>query len=382
MRAFMTKVLLLVSALLVGAGPARGEQPAPAPAAPPEPDLIGQVERFQKQLFAKAAPAVVSITRGDVIGSGFIVSESGLIVTNRHVVGDVSTVHVTLYDGRKLAGLVIERAQGDIDLALIKVRTSGLPVLPLGGVDDLAIGSWVSSIGHGLGGVWTFTTGMVSNIYPDEHEQPIIQTQIPLNPGNSGGPILDRQGRAVAIVTSGVMGANSINFSLRVDLGFKYLRGLTEHCDCLVVSALRGSDVSVDGTVVGQGPRVLLSPAPGTYKVSAQRGRIFQEVTITYPDTRHVDLQGPQGKASPKLAALERVTVSRLELGPDTDLIHAVDVVTSWIGFRVKAKPREGAPIEGRVSGIRESGDLVVALDTGARLTTNLTQLETLELMP
>lgn len=147
------------------------------------------------------------------MGSGFFV-EPRLILTNAHVVKGREKVDVVLHDGRRVEGMVVERAVDDVDLALIEIATEGKP-LELDAKGELQVGTWVASVGHGMGGVWSYTTGMISNIYPNGAERPVFQTQIPLNPGASGGPIFDRRGMVLGIVMSGIEDSNSINFAIR-----------------------------------------------------------------------------------------------------------------------------------------------------------------------
>lgn len=135
---------------------------------------------------------MVFISNGEGFGSGFFVSEDGLVLTNAHVVGDAKLVDVLLHDGRRLKGAVVERAQKSLDLALVEVAVKGARALELDELAGVRVGSFAASVGHGEGAIWTFNAGMVTNIYPAGGERPILQTQIPLNPGNSGGPVIDR----------------------------------------------------------------------------------------------------------------------------------------------------------------------------------------------
>lgn len=255
---------------------------AAAPAAA-DPDVLAVLEQQQQALFERIAPSVVFIARGDSIGSGFFVGADGLILTNAHVVGDSSDVTVVLHDGRRVAGKVEERAGDDVDLALVRVPLADAHALELGS-ESLQVGSWVGSVGHGLGGAWTFTTGMVSNIYPVDGDRPVFQTQIPLNPGNSGGPVFDRAGRVVGVVTAGITEATAINFALRIELAHRWLKGLARG---LVVEAPAGVPILVDGVQVGTGPRVVVPvAAPRRLRVQAVVGGALREHEIDWPATR------------------------------------------------------------------------------------------------
>lgn len=252
-------------------------------------DPLAALEARQQAIFERVAPSVVFIQGADGFGSGFFVSDDGLVLTNAHVVGKASKVAVVLHDGRRLEGEVVERAPDAIDLALVRVKASRRP-LPLGG-RSLRVGSWVASVGHGAGGAWAFTTGMITNIYPWGSERPLLQTQIPLNPGNSGGPIVDREGRAVGIVTKGLAGSDSINFAIRMEFALRSLEGLRAACDCLSISAPTGIPVLVDGEMVGKGPVVVLPAEARTYRVQAVVDGRLRQVDVSYPEVRSVSLE-------------------------------------------------------------------------------------------
>lgn len=253
-------------------------------------DPLEEIERQQEALFERIAKAVVFIASGKGFGSGFFVSSNGLILTNAHVVDGGGTIEVVLHDGRKLVAKVVERAQDDVDLALIRVPLRKTPRLPLGTAEHLRVGSWVASIGHGRGGVWTFTTGMVSNIYPVGSSRPVFQTQIPLNPGSSGGPIFNRRGEVVGVVTAGMTDSNAINFAIRIDEAFEHLEGMRTIRDVLTIHAPAGVAVFVDGAMVGTGPTIVISVGEGIHDVFAViRGEMVRR-SVTYPREREVTL--------------------------------------------------------------------------------------------
>lgn len=253
-------------------------------------DPLAAVEAYQQKLFEKVAPSVIFISQGNSIGSGFFVDADGLALTNKHVVGEAKSVKVVLQDGRKLTAKVVERAQGETDLALVKVPVKSSKALSLTGFDDLRVGSWVGSVGHGVGGVWTFTKGMVSNIYPSEKSRPIFQTQIPLNPGASGGPVFDRKGRVVGVVTAGITDSNSVNFAIRSDVALGSLDGLSEQCNCLVVSAPEGVPVFVNGKMMGKGPQVRVQVSDGEHEVFAVIKGKMKKKKVAFPKTKEVSL--------------------------------------------------------------------------------------------
>lgn len=261
------------------------------PAATARADALAELERQQQRLFEELAPRVVFIGQKGTFGSGFFVDDQGLILTNAHVVGkDQATVQVVLHDGRSFEGQVLERGHDDLDTALVRIPLSPTSAVRLGGVEALRVGSWVASVGHGMGGIWTFSQGMVSNIYPAEADQPLIQTQIPLNPGNSGGPVFDREGRVVGLVVAGIVDSNAINFAIRSDVAVRSLEGLEGLCDCLVVRAPEGVPVFVNGAMAGKGPRVAVPAKPGTYEVFAVVKGQMRKRRVRYPEQRRIEL--------------------------------------------------------------------------------------------
>jgi serine protease Do len=253
-------------------------------------DPLAALERQQQELFDRIAPSVVYLSRGDAFGSGFFVAP-GQILTNAHVVGKKDRVLVVLHDGKKVEGRVVELGKNDLDLALVEVPVTGIRPLPLSSA-SLRVGAWVASVSHGYGGIWTFTTGMVSNIYPTEGDRPVFQTQIPLNPGSSGGPVFDRDGRVVGVVTAGIEQAQGINFAIRSDEAFEALPHLAAvDPERLAVSAPAGATVLVDGKLAGKGPRVLVRVGPGTHRVQAIAGGAMKEKRVVWPDDRTVNLE-------------------------------------------------------------------------------------------
>lgn len=262
---------------------------AAAPLGPLDP--IAQLEQQRQHLFELAAPSVVFIGAGDGFGSGFFVTGHGLVLTNAHVVGKHAQVDVVTHDGRKLRGSVVERGLDDLDLALISVPVTDSKPIPLGDPAALRVGTWVASVGHGRGGVWTFTEGMVSNIYPAGSERPVFQTQIPLNPGSSGGPILDRSGQAVGIVTTGLTDSNAINFAIPIDAAMRGLPRLADLTSCLVITAPAGVAVFVDGKMAGKGPRVVVAAQPRTYEIFAVIDGQLRRQRVAFPGIRKVDLR-------------------------------------------------------------------------------------------
>src|SRR3954471_24708886 len=154
------------------------------------------------------------------LGSGLIIDRNGIVVTNAHVIEGASRITVTLLDGRELEAdlLGLDR---DADIAVLKVKVSGLPALPLGRSSDLMIGETVVAIGNPFGLSNTVTTGVLSAVgrtVPSERGERLftdfLQTDASINPGNSGGPLVNILGDVIGINSAIISGATGIGFAI------------------------------------------------------------------------------------------------------------------------------------------------------------------------
>ncbi|MFT3664780.1 DegQ family serine endoprotease [Piscinibacter sp.] len=154
------------------------------------------------------------------IGSGFILSADGYVMTNAHVIEGADEVFVTLTDKRELKARVIGSDRRS-DVALVKVDASGLPTVRIGDVGKLRVGEWVIAIGSPFGLENTVTAGIVSAKARDTGEfLPLIQTDVAINPGNSGGPLINMRGEVVGInsqIYSRSGGYMGISFAIPID---------------------------------------------------------------------------------------------------------------------------------------------------------------------
>ena len=156
-------------------------------------------------------------------GSGFIVSPDGLILTNAHVVRGAQEVNVKLTDRREFRAKVLGR-DDKTDVAVIKIDAKGLPTLPLGSSQALMPGEWVMAIGSPFGFENSVTAGVVSakgRSLPDDSAVPFIQTDVAVNPGNSGGPLLNARGEVVGInsqIYSRSGGYQGLSFAIPIEL--------------------------------------------------------------------------------------------------------------------------------------------------------------------
>ena len=154
------------------------------------------------------------------VGSGFILSSDGLIMTNAHVVEGADEVIVTLTDKREFKAKLIG-ADKRSDVALVKIDAAGLPAVKVGDVSRLKVGEWVMAIGSPFGLENTVTAGIVSAKQRDTGDYlPFIQTDVAINPGNSGGPLINMRGEVVGInsqIYSRSGGSMGISFAIPMD---------------------------------------------------------------------------------------------------------------------------------------------------------------------
>ena len=156
-------------------------------------------------------------------GSGFIVSSDGIILTNAHVVRDASEVTVKLADRREFLARVLG-ADPRTDVAVLRIDAKGLPTLPMGSAKALRPGEWVLAIGSPYGFESSVTAGVVSakgRALPDDSMVPFIQTDVAVNPGNSGGPLFNARGEVVGInsqIYSQSGGYQGLSFAIPIEI--------------------------------------------------------------------------------------------------------------------------------------------------------------------
>ena len=173
---------------------------------------------------ARIIPSVVRVSTGAVAGSGVIVDSSGLVLTSAHVLGGESQAHVLIQDSRRLVATLV-RVDHKRDLALLRLPPGAYAAAELGGLSDARLGSSVLAIGYplNLGGPATITTGIVSRVLQDgESGRTLIQTDAAVNVGNSGGALVNAEGRLIGIVVSMLAGdeaqpTQGISFAVSVE---------------------------------------------------------------------------------------------------------------------------------------------------------------------
>ncbi|WP_224984297.1 DegQ family serine endoprotease [Geomonas agri] len=165
------------------------------------------------------------------MGSGFIISDDGYIITNNHVIKDADDIKVKLSDGREFKGEIKGR-DDKLDLALVKIEAKDhLPVAPLGDSDKMEVGDWVMAIGNPFGLSQTVTAGIISaegRVIGSGPYDDFIQTDASINPGNSGGPLFNTDGEVIGINTAIVAGGQGIGFAIPINMAKEILPQLKE----------------------------------------------------------------------------------------------------------------------------------------------------------
>jgi len=210
--------------------------------------MIAEIQEAYTNAVERAAESTVSVgttagpfgphwgpfpRRGQ--GSGVVLDDKGHILTNHHVVAEAERVIVTLADGQVLAGAVVGGDE-DSDVAVIRVEGHGLKPAALGDSNKLKVGQPVLAIGNplGLAGGPTVTSGVVSSLRRSvqlrrENGIRVIQTDAAVNPGNSGGPLVDLEGKVVAINTVTIPYAEGIGFAIPINDAVHVAKEILEH---------------------------------------------------------------------------------------------------------------------------------------------------------
>lgn len=172
-------------------------------------------------------------SEGESLGSGFLISSDGFILTNHHVVADASRIIVRLQDGsEKEASLIGSDPRSD--LALLQIDGKGLPKVKIGSSEGLKVGEWVLAIGAPFGFESTVTAGIVSakgRSLPSENYVPFIQTDVAINPGNSGGPLFNLDGEVIGInsqIVSRSGGFMGLSFAIPIDMAMEVVAQLKD----------------------------------------------------------------------------------------------------------------------------------------------------------
>ena len=188
------------------------------PAAALTPEQLEQLPEFMRRFYEPEQQR-----RGSGFGSGFIISDDGYVMTNAHVVNNAEQIRVSLSDQREFDAELIGSDKRS-DIAVLKVKGNNLPVVRLGDSDDVKVGEWVLAIGSPFGFEHTATQGIVSAVarnLPDETYVPFIQTDVAVNPGNSGGPLFNTAGEVIGVnsqIYSRSGGYQGLSFAIPINV--------------------------------------------------------------------------------------------------------------------------------------------------------------------
>ena len=322
-------------------------------------------------------------------GSGFIISPDGVILTNAHVVRDASEVTVKLQDRREYRAKVLG-SDPKTDVAVLKIEAKNLPVVPIGKSTDLKVGEWVIAIGSPFGLESSVTAGVVSakGRSIDEGNVPFIQTDVAVNPGNSGGPLFNTRGEVIGInsqIYSQTGGYQGLSFAIPIDVAYRIkdqivTTGKVQHAKlgvtiqevgqafadsfnlptpegALVSNIERGGAADKAGLKTGDvirklngQPIIASGDLPGMMSTAKPGDKVVLDV---WRDGKLVQIPAKLGNAADKVAAAEPEAVEAAETGGKLGL---------------SLRPLE--PIEKRQSGI--AAGLIVEDVGGAAATADV----------
>lgn len=194
------------------------QPPAPSPDAPP-------LDDFFRHFFGDGGDGPEDFNTQS-LGSGFIISAQGYVLTNNHVVKNADKIVVRLSDRRELTAEVVGTDERS-DIALLKIKADNLPVIKIGNSNNVKVGEWVLAIGSPFGFDHSATAGIVSAVgrnLPSESYVPFIQTDVAINPGNSGGPLFNLDGEVIGInsqIFSRTGGFMGLSFAIPMDVAME-----------------------------------------------------------------------------------------------------------------------------------------------------------------
>jgi serine protease Do len=333
-------------------------------------------------------------------GSGFIVSPDGVILTNAHVVRDANEVTVKLADRREYRAKVLG-SDPATDVAVLKIDAKNLPVVPIGNSRNLQVGEWVLAIGSPYGLESTVTAGVVSatgRSLPNDGNVPFIQTDVAVNPGNSGGPLFNTRGEVVGInsqIYSQTGGYQGLSFAIPIDVaarikdqivstgkvqhaklgvtiqdvnqGFADSFNLASPEGALIANVERGSAAERAGLKSGDVVRKVNGQAiigsgdlPGMLAVSKPGDKVALDV---WRDGKIVRLNATLANASDKPARAEREEVAAVDKGAKLGLalrpLEPVESRQSGIASGLVVEDAAGAAIAAGV----QPGDVLLSVN-------------------
>jgi S1-C subfamily serine protease len=211
---------------------AGGKRETHSPRSGSDEELLDAYSRAVTNVVEKVGPAVAAIRifkgksgddlKSEGAGSGIIIAPDGFILTNHHVIENTSELEVLLVDGRNFKAQIIG-IDPPTDIAVVRVSANDLPAAELGDSDTLRAGQLAIAIGNPLGFQNTVSAGVVSALGRALRSRSgrlienVIQTDVALNPGNSGGPLVDSRGRVIGINTAMIFSAQGISFAIPIN---------------------------------------------------------------------------------------------------------------------------------------------------------------------
>jgi S1-C subfamily serine protease len=193
--------------------------PSPQPAA----EIRTNETTGWAEIVARTRPAVVVIETNKGFGSGFVVRPDGTIVTNHHVVANASEMAVKFASGEVYRNVYLLNSDAIEDLAFLKIEAVDLPTIPMGNSSTVQVGEDVLLVGAPRGLEQTVSNGLISAIRLDDGVR-VIQTTAAASPGSSGGPLLNRGGEAIGVMSFKIVNGENLNFTIPIN----YVRGKLE----------------------------------------------------------------------------------------------------------------------------------------------------------
>jgi len=172
----------------------------------------------------KVRGAIVTIETQKELGTGFLIAKDGTLVTNFHVIKDAQEISVTLQSGEIYNAAYLIRTDEERDFAILRIEAADVPFVDLGNSDGSRIGEEVMTIGTPEGLEQTVSTGVVSGRRLMPAGYAILQTTAPVSHGSSGGPLLNRDGKTIGIITAFLAEGQNLNFAIPIN----YVRGIVD----------------------------------------------------------------------------------------------------------------------------------------------------------